>query len=116
MGEARLSATFKEEEWRCVEDRFAMTASPLRADSKGETRDMSFAGSTMSAERRRASRRSSDILNATKQLDDGKRGEERRRIEGGSCGVCPVIPQLGRDFTIDGTMHDGMSWSQATLP
>lgn len=74
---------------------------------------MSFGGSTMSAERRRASRRSSDILNATKQLDDGK--PPGGRIEGGSCGVCPAIPQLGRDFIIDGTMRDGMSWSQATL-
>lgn len=55
-----------------LDERLALTSTPLSADSKGDTKDMLFATGTYGGQVRRSSRRSSDILNATKQLDDGK--------------------------------------------
>lgn len=55
-----------------LDERLALTSTPLTADSKGDIKDMLFATGTYGGNVRRSSRRSSDILNATKQLDDGR--------------------------------------------
>jgi hypothetical protein len=65
----------------CLDERLAMTSTPIRADSKGDPqKDMSFAPGTYGGQVRRSSRRSSDILNATKQLDDGRCAVYLRKV------------------------------------